>query len=164
MLWGIAIADTRVAGHKNATVEIKSTQLTCRVEGTEFVLNKDSGAVRGGYIAASRGWGRMCTIPCLSTIPNTVAQSYFASESVLIAYAFWGRFSRAAIPRGHLEGCRVKIRAKISQGALLQVGFDYWRDPIVGYGPGGNNREAGASNWYFPSPAWQEATFSDIKK
>jgi hypothetical protein len=57
----------------------------------------------------------------------------------------------------------VKIRAKVSDGALLQIGFDYWRDRTVAYGSGGNNHEAGASDWYFPAPEWQEATFSDIK-
>jgi hypothetical protein len=31
------------------------------------------------------------------------------------------------------------------------MGIDYWRNPTIGYGPGGNNHEAGASNWYFPS-------------
>jgi hypothetical protein len=56
----------------------------------------------------------------------------------------------------------VKIRIRVSQGALVQVGFDYWRNSSVGYGNGGNNHEAGASDWYFASPEWQEATFSDI--
>jgi hypothetical protein len=56
----------------------------------------------------------------------------------------------------------VKVRARISPGALLQIGFDYWRNPGVGYGSGGNNHEAGASNWYFHSDKWQEAVFSDI--
>jgi hypothetical protein len=54
------------------------------------------------------------------------------------------------------------MRVKISSGALLQIGFDYWRDTTVGYGTGGNNHEAGASGWYFSSPAWQEITFSDV--
>lgn len=47
--------------------------------------------------------------------------------------------------------------------ALLQVGMDYWRNPTIGYGSGGNNHEAGASRWYFPSDNWQEAAFTDIK-
>jgi hypothetical protein len=42
------------------------------------------------------------------------------------------------------------------------MGMDYWRSSTIPYGSGGNNREAGASNWYFPSPEWQEATFTDI--
>ena len=32
----------------------------------------------------------------------------------------------------------------------------------IAYGAGGNNHEAGASNWYFPSEQWQEAVFTDI--
>jgi hypothetical protein len=44
----------------------------------------------------------------------------------------------------------VHVQARISRGALLQVGFDYWRDATVGYSAGGNNHEAGASKWYLP--------------
>jgi hypothetical protein len=47
---------------------------------------------------------------------------------------------------------------------LLQVGFDYWRNPTVGYESGGNNHEAGASDWYFPSKDSQGAVFTDIKR
>ena len=70
---------------------------------------------------------------------------------------FWSASPRAALPPGELEGCTVKARVKISSGALLQMGMDCWRSPIVLYGPGGNNHEAGTSNWYFPSAEWQEA-------
>jgi hypothetical protein len=48
MLWGIAIADTRVPGYENAQVEISRTQLTCRVDGKDITLNDDKGDVRGG--------------------------------------------------------------------------------------------------------------------
>jgi hypothetical protein len=41
--------------------------------------------------------------------------------------------------------------------------MDYWHNPTVGYGSGGNNHEAGASSWYFPSPDWQEAQFTDVR-
>jgi hypothetical protein len=41
MLWGIAIADTRVPGHESAVVEIASSQLSCRVDGKDVVLNDD---------------------------------------------------------------------------------------------------------------------------
>jgi hypothetical protein len=75
---------------------------------------------------------------------------------------FWSPSPRAALPPGILQGCTVKAHVKISPGALLQMGMDYWRNPNVPYGAGGNNHEAGASNWYFPSPDWQEATFTDI--
>lgn len=75
---------------------------------------------------------------------------------------FWSGSPRAALPPGKIEGCIVKARIKISRGALLQMGMDYWRNTTVGYGPGGNNHEAGVSNWYFPSERWQEAMFTDI--
>ena len=75
---------------------------------------------------------------------------------------FWSPSARAALPVGKLEGCTVQARVLISPGALLQMGMDYWRSPTIPYGSGGNNHEAGASHWYFPSPQWQEATFTDI--
>jgi hypothetical protein len=76
---------------------------------------------------------------------------------------FWSPSPRAALPAGKLEGCTVRARVMISPGALLQSGMDYWLSPTVPFGSGGNNHEAGASNWYFPSPQWQEATFSDVR-
>jgi hypothetical protein len=76
---------------------------------------------------------------------------------------FWAASPRASIPAGHFEGCTVIVRAKISKGALLQVGFDYWRNPTIEYGAGGNNHEAGASDWYFPFKELQEAVFSTIR-
>ena len=48
MLWGIAIADTRVTGFEKAQVEIAATRLSCRVDGKDVVLNDDRGNVRGG--------------------------------------------------------------------------------------------------------------------
>jgi hypothetical protein len=68
------------------------------------------------------------------------------------------------LPAGKLTGCAVKARVKISSGALLQMGMDYWRDTTVPFGGGGNNHEAGASDWYLPSGEWQEAVFSDIPR
>ena len=48
MLWGIAIADTRVSGFEKAQVEIAETRLSCRVDGKDVMLNDDRGGVRGG--------------------------------------------------------------------------------------------------------------------
>ena len=48
MLWGIAIADTRVPGYEKAVVEISRVQLSCHLEGKDIVLNDDTGNVRGG--------------------------------------------------------------------------------------------------------------------
>src|SRR5579859_3111376 len=48
MLWGIAIADTRIPGYEHAIVQIAHSQLRCRVDGKDFVLNDDYGSIRGG--------------------------------------------------------------------------------------------------------------------
>ena len=43
LLWGIAIADTRVPGYASATIEVAWTRLSCRADGREIVLNDDRG-------------------------------------------------------------------------------------------------------------------------
>ena len=166
MLWGIAIADTRVPGYRHARVEIAATRLTCRIDGKNVVLNDDIGDVRGGLYRRRPWFGTE------AHDPMPLAYSSSVSRSVTLAvgsrpdrvWHFWASSPRTVIPSGKLDGCMVKVRAKISRGALLQVGFDYWRDSKVEYGAGGNNHEAGASEWYLPSNAWQEAEFTDIRR
>lgn len=165
MLWGIAIADTRVPGYEQAKVEIAGTQLSCRVDGKEVVLNDDRGAVRGGLYRRYPWFGTDAHDP--------MPLAYSGQANVVIlqvgerperVWHFWAASPRRPIPWGNLSGCTAKVRAKISPGALLQVGFDYWRNPSIEYGSGGNNHEAGASNWYFPTDGWQEARFTDLKQ
>jgi len=162
MLWGIAIADSRVPGFQNAIVEIASTQLTCRVNGADFVLNEDWGKLRGGLYRRFPWFGT----DAHEAMP---ADRNEADHAVVLAvgqrpdrvWHFWSASPRRIMPPGQREGCTVKVRARISPGALLQIGMDYWRDATVEYGLGGNNHEAGASHWYFPSSEWQEAVFTD---
>ena len=165
MLWGIAIADSRVPGYEHAQVEIERTKLTCRVDGKDVVMNDDAGSVRGGLYRRFPWFG--------TDEHEAMPMAYsFGHHAVILnvgsrpdrVWHFWAASARAEMPAGHLEGCTVSVRAKISKGALLQVGFDYWRNATVGYGSGGNNHEAGASDWYFPSKNWQEAAFADFKK
>ena len=163
MLWGIAIADTRVPGYQSAVVEIASTQLSCRVDGKDFVLNNDGGNVRGGLYQRYPWFAtdKHEPIPLsYSTTDHAVWLS--VGQRVDRVWHFWSSSPRTNLPPGKLEGCTVKVRAKISPGALLQIGMDYWRSATVPYGSGGNNHEAGASNWYFSSPQWQDAVFTDV--
>ena len=163
LLWGIAIADTRVPGYESAEVEIASTQLTCRVDGKDVVLNDDSGILRGGLYRRNPWFGtdQHEPMPMIHDAANHAVVLAVGQRPDRV-WHFWSASPRAALPTGNLEGCTVKARVKISQGALLQMGLDYWRTPTIAYGPGGNNHEAGASNWYFSSPQWQEAVFTDI--
>jgi hypothetical protein len=163
LLWGIAIADTRVSGNESSEIEIASTQLTCRVDGKDVILNDDTGTVRGGLYRREPWFGTD------QHDPMPLKYDHLNHAVVLPVgqrpdrvWHFWSASPRAALPSGNLEGCIVKARVKISPGALLQMGMDYWRTPTIAYGPGGNNHEAGASNWYFPSTQWQEATFTDV--
>jgi hypothetical protein len=167
MLWGIVIADTRVAGYQNARIEISETRLSCRtnVDGfnKEITLNHDHGEVRGGLYRRHPWFG--------TDVHDPIPLAYSAGHRTVIlrvgqrpdvVWHFWSASPRAALPDGNIAGCTVKVRVKISPGALLQVGMDYWRNSTVGYGPGGNNHEAGASRWYFASDEWQDAVFTDI--
>lgn len=163
MLWGIAIADTRVPRFEEAQVEIARTELTCRVDGKDVVLNDDRGHVRGGLYRRYPWFGTDAHDPMPVEYSHDQSTVIFrVGERSDVVWHFWAASPRKTIPGGHLDGCTVRVRARISKGALLQIGFDYWRNSTVGYGPGGNNHEAGASNWYFPSGQWQEAVFTDI--
>jgi hypothetical protein len=163
LLWGIAIADIRVPGHESATVEIASTQLSCRVNGEDVVLNQDNGEVRGGLYRRSPWFGtdQHESMPVTHDVPNHATMLAVGQRPDRV-WHFWSASPRAALPSANLEGCTVKARVRISPGALLQMGMDYWRNSTIAYGAGGNNHEAGASNWYFPSEQWQEAVFTDI--
>lgn len=163
LLWGIAIADPRVAGFKSAAVEVAETQLSCRADGKDIVLNDDRGAVRGGLYRRVPWFGtdQHEPMPMAYDDANHAVILRVGQRSDKV-WHFWSASSRPPLPPGNLAGCTVRARVKISERALLQMGMDYWRNPTIGYGTGGNNHEAGASNWYFPSDRWQEALFTDI--
>lgn len=162
LLWGIAIADTRVPGYESATVDVARTQLSCLVNGKEVVLNDDAGKVRGGLYRRNPWFGNNEHEPMPMAYDDANhAVVLRVGERVDRVWHFWSASPRPALPSGKLEGCTVKALVKISAGALLQMGMDYWRNATVPYAPG-NNHEAGASNWYFPSDRWQEAVFTDI--
>jgi hypothetical protein len=163
MLWGIAIADTRVPGYEKGVIEIASTELSCRVDGKDVILNHDQGAIHGGLYRRNPWFGTDVHESMTTSVdPVDHAVVMKVGERPNKVWHFWAASSRQEIPEGKFEGCTVRVQAKISPGALLQIGMDYWRDTIVGYGSGGNNHEAGASHWYFASPQWQKATFTDV--
>ena len=163
MLWGIAIADTRVAGYESATVDVATVRLSCRVDGKDVILIDDKGQIHGGlYQRVPWFQGNHSEpIPMTNNATDNAVRLAVGRRADRI-WHFWSTSPRPALPAGKLEGCTALAHVRISRGALLQMGMDYWRDPTVQFGSGGNNREAGASNWYFPSDQWQEAVFTDI--
>ena len=162
-LWGTAIADTRVPGHKSAQVEVAWTRLSCQVDSREVVLNDDGSQVRGGLYSRQPWFGtdEHDPIPLAFDLADQAVVLRVGERTDRI-WHFWSPSPRAALPPGKLKGCTVRARVRISTGALLQIGMDYWRSPTIPYGSGGNNHEAGASDWYFPSPQWQEVSFTDV--
>lgn len=161
MLWGIVIADNRLPGYQHAQVEIDRTQLSCRVDGKGVVLNDDRANVRGGLYRRYPWFGTDAHdhIP-LAYSKNHRAIILRVGKSPDRVWHFWSASPRVGFPPGHLEGCTVKARVRISRAALLQMGMDYWSNPTIGYGAGAG---AGASDWYFPSNDWQDAVFTDIR-
>ncbi|HEX8814409.1 MAG TPA: hypothetical protein VF753_02815 [Terriglobales bacterium] len=163
MLWGIAIADTRVPGFESARVEISSVELSCRADGKDYQLIHDVGRIHGGLyrrIPWFQGNKPEPMAMMVDEAAHTVTLPVGQRPDRI--WHFWSASPRPALPAGKLEGCTVKVRANLSPGALLQVGMDYWRDTTVLFGSGGNNHEAGASDWYFPSDQWQDAVFTDV--
>jgi hypothetical protein len=168
LLWGIVIADTRVPGYQLATVEIAWTRLSCLVGGKSVVLNDDQGSVRGGLYLRRPWFG---SNDYHEPMPFGRAGKGDSQKSVVLrvglrtdrVWHFWSASPRAKLPSGKIEGCTVRARVRISSGALLQMGMDYWRSPTAPWaGSGVNNHEAGASNWYFPAVQWQEVSFTDV--
>ena len=166
LLWGIAIADTRVPGYHAATVEIVWTRLSCLVDGESIVLNDDQGSVLGGLYLRRPWFGSNDYHE-----PMPFSRARDSQKSVVLRvgqradriWHFWSASPRAKLPAGKIEGCTVRARVKISSGALLQMGMDYWRSATAPWGgPGVNNHEAGASDWYFPAATWQEVLFTDV--
>lgn len=160
-LWGIAIADTRLPGSESAQVEVAWTRLSCRVDGSDVVLNDDGGQVHGGLYRRQPWFGTDAHVPMPLAFDSKAAVLRVGERPDRV-WHFWSPSPRAALPPGRVEGCTVRARVRISAGALLQLGMDYWRSPTAAYGSGGNNHEAGASDWYFSSPQWQEISFTDV--
>ena len=127
------------------------------------MLNDDRANVRGGLYRR---------YPWFSTdAHDPIPLAYSRNHRAIIPARWQEPGSRLAFleriaPRWPSAGASRRLhgeaRVRISRGALLQVGMDYWRHPTIGYGSGGNNHEAGASDWYFSSPQWREVSFTDI--
>jgi hypothetical protein len=163
MLWGIAIADTRVRGYESAVVQVADLRLSCRVDGKDILLIEDVGRLRGGLYQRIP-WFKGNQPEAMPTMIDKAAEivSLPVGTRADRIWHFWSASPRPALPTGKLGGCTAAARVRISSGALLQMGMDYWRDTTVPFEGGGNNHEAGASDWYLPSGEWQEAEFSDI--
>jgi len=167
LLWGVAIVDPRMKGYESAKIEIASTVLSCRIDHRDVILNRDTANVRGGLYArdpwfAGNYHERMpLDTRAASTSPDFVTLP--VGERPDRIWHFWSASGRANIPPGHLDGCTTRARVRISPGALVQLGMDYWRDRDSLWAPHSqNNHEAGVSRWYFASEQWQEVVFTDI--
>ena len=161
LLWGIAIADSR---SPRAEVQVAKLSLSCRADGKDFLLNDDEGNLRGGLYRRTPWFGtdEHSLMPIVRNAADRVAIMHVGTVQDRV-WHFWSASPRAALPLGKLEGCTAKARVKISKGALVQIGMDYWRSPTALWaGPDVNNHEAGVSDWHFASDKWQDITFTDI--
>ena len=86
MLWGIVIADTRVSGHEIAQVEIARTQLSCRVDGEDGVLNDNRNQLYGGLYRRNPWFGTDEHEPMpLDLAGNATSQDRNQSGPVILA-------------------------------------------------------------------------------
>ncbi len=97
----------------------------------------------------------------LAEMPFSVQNSALVIEPGLNpdrVYHWWNT-SRSTIPGG-ASRIWLEARVRITGGAGVQAGIDYWKDLTAEYaGPGVNNTEAGASDWYRNSTTeWQTIT------
>src|SRR5579864_7213995 len=107
MLWGIVIADTGMSSYKNASVEIAQTQLICRTDGHDFVLNDDRGAVRGGLYRRYPWFG--------TDVHEPIPLDYSDDHRVVVlrvgsrperVWHFWAASPRAKLPPGRRPPAR----------------------------------------------------------
>ncbi len=110
MLWGIAIADTRVPGYRNARVEIAHTQLACRVDGRRIELNDDAGKIRGGLYSRHPWFATDAhdPIPLAYSTDKKAAVILRVGQRPNRVWHFWSASPRASLPTSHFEGCTVK--------------------------------------------------------
>lgn len=129
MLWGIAIADTHVHGHEKAQIEIAHTTLSCRVDGRDVTLNDDSGDVRGGLYRRHPWFGADAHDP----IPLVYSPNQASPDKTVVTlrvgqrpdrvWHFWSASPRTILPAGHLEGCTVRVRVRISAVRCCRWGW-----------------------------------------
>jgi hypothetical protein len=106
--------------------------------GREVVLNDDGGQLRGG-LYMRQPWFGMDAHDLMPLAFDVIDQAVVlrVGERADRVWHFWSPSPRAALPLGRLEGCTVRPRVRISAGALLQMGMDYWRSPTIRMAPAG---------------------------
>jgi hypothetical protein len=107
MLWGIAIADTRMPGYEQARVDIATTRLTCRVEGKDVVLNDDAGKVRGGLYRRYPWFGTDAHDPMpLAYSADTKSVILVVGTRPDRVWHFWAASSRGILVLENWKGAR----------------------------------------------------------
>jgi hypothetical protein len=109
LLWRIAIVVTRVPGHESAEVEIASTQLICRVDGKDVILNDDKGNVRGGFYHREPWFGTDEHDPMpLAYDPTSHNVVLKVGQRPDRVWHFWSPSPRAALPAESPKAARSK--------------------------------------------------------
>ena len=152
-LWGIAIADTRVPGHESAQVEVGWTRLSCRIDGREVVLNDDAAQVQGGLYRRQPWFGTDAHDPMPVAYDPARHAVVFAWASVRIGCGISGARRHAPLcRRASSKAVRCGPGSGFPPARCCRWAWTTGVRRLSRYGSGGNNHEAGASDWYFPSP------------
>lgn len=144
-------------------VEVDWLRTHATVNGIDTILLEDT---FDGHTSAMDSYGLYSRNPWfagdrLAAMPFSIQSSTLIMEPSLNPnHVFhWWNTSRSSIPSGTSRvWCEARVR--ITGGAGVQVGIDYWKDltaPYAGFDV--NNTEAGVSDWHGNNTAeWQIIT------
>lgn len=162
-----------------STVEVDWMRLHATANNTDMILLGDTFDSRNPLMEWYGLYNRnpWYAGDWLGSMPFSVQNSALILEPSLYPdriFHWWNtsptqNITRALIPAGTTQ-VWFEARVRITGGAGVQVGIDYWKDLTAPYaGLNVNNTEAGASDWYgnssadwqlikFPSPAFTNRT------
>jgi|GEM_PF-2677725 len=157
--WMQAI-DIKGAGNPSK-VEVDWIRVHAVVNRADIVLLEDTYDVQ---VSAMNLFGLYKRTPWLVDGTQEASMPFLIQNSVLVlapsdnpqwVYHWWN-ISRALVPAG-TSRVWLEARVRVTGGAGVQAGIDYWKDLNASYaGPDINNTEAGVSDWCGSSTAdWQ---------
>ena len=115
------------------------------------------------FTGASHGLARTRMIPCRLAFDSIAHAAVLrVGQRTDRVWHFWSPSPRAALPRANSKAVPFEPGSGFLPAHCCRWGWTIGSLRLIPYGPGGNNHEAGASNWYFPSPQWQEVSFTDV--
>ncbi len=163
VMWMEAIQD--LSDPEMGKIEVDSMRLMGIVNGQVVVISNDTfdqplGWTPGGLYVRDPWYGvgtpdanRQWDMP-VEWVNGTMTIELTETNRI---YHWWTPI-RPALPDG-LTRLWAEANVRVTGGAMVAAGIDYWRSPTAPYaGYDVNNREAGATGWYTAWDGWQQVT------